>query len=92
MSKTTIEIDLQDFAQCLARLASLKLYMQHNEMPSIGIDRAVWRLTETNQEADAAWKKAQAEAMHHHTVVVPQLQALREEFGGKRIVEDQMHI
>lgn len=92
MSKTTIEIDLMDFAECLARLASLKLYMQHHDMPSIGVDRAVWRLTETNSEADAAWKKAQADALHHHTVIVPKLAALREEFAGKRLVQDHIHV
>ncbi len=92
MSKTTINIDLMDFAECLARLASLRLYMQNHDMPSIGVDRAVWRLTETNSEADAAWKKAQADALHHHTVIVPKLAALREEFAGKRIVQDHIHV
>lgn len=89
MNKTTIEINLMDFAEFLARLASLELYMKHHDMPSIGVSKAMWRLTEDNREVEAAWKKAQEQALHHHTVVVPKLQALREEFGGKRIIHDQ---
>jgi hypothetical protein len=88
MSKTTVEIDLMDLSHCLGRLASLKLYMEHHRMPAIGIDRAIWRLTETNSELEAMWKEAEKQALHHHTVVVPKLAALRAEFAGKTLVND----
>ena len=89
MSKTTVEIDLLDLSQCLARLASLKLYMEHHDMPAIGIDRAVWRMTEANGEVEAMWKEAQKQARTHHGTTAKAMAELRSEYEGRAIINDQ---
>lgn len=86
---TTIAIDIQDLAQCLARLASQCLYLEAHQQSSINIKRGIWRLTETNPEVHAMWTEAQRQAQVHHGTVVPIIHAMREEIGGKRIIEDQ---
>jgi len=88
MSKTTIEISIMDMSQFLARLASLQLWMKHKGLPDIAVSKAMWRLTEDNREVEAMWDEAQKQALQHHAVALPKIQALQAEFAGKRLVDD----
>lgn len=84
-----IPIYTTDLRACLMKLAQVVIFEEAHGRSGIAIRMAVAKITDDNREVADLWRSAQEDALKHHRDVVPKINALREEFTGKRIVMDK---
>lgn len=85
-----MNIAKHDLQYSLLRLAQFSLWLTHHEQSDIHIRIFVDRLADGSdnpREVHDAWAECLADAEYHHRNIVPKINALRAEFGGKRIID-----